>query len=133
MGDENKSSVINNEIDYLRELKKLIDFLMENRESGRFVEDLLKQLSIFKERVRITRKELNKKEPLLDALLELILHDLILRDSRVSELFEISIEDARRAMETLCNQMREFFMLRKDDRFGWDMIIKKEATIIGIK
>jgi hypothetical protein len=36
-------------------------------------------------------------------------------------------------METLADQMSDFFRLRKDDRDGWDMIIKKEATIIGIK
>lgn len=134
MSEINKGvSNFSDKIDYQRDLLKLIDFIEKNPESGRFVQDLLSQVSIFKERIQEFRKKLSRNEPLLDRLLELILHNFILRDSRVSAYFEIPINEARRAMETLVNQMSDFFRLRKDDRDGWDMIIKKEATIIGIK
>lgn len=133
MGEVRKFSTENNRIEYQKELKKLIDFLLDNPESGRFVRDLLNQLAAFEERVKEVRAKLNKKEKLLDDLLTLLLHDLVIKDVRVSEYFEISIEEARRAMEVLSNQVGKFFMLREDDKYGWDLIIKKEATILGIK
>jgi len=128
-----KISTRNDNVLYYEELNKLINFVLKNPETGRFVQDLLNEMTSFQERVRAVRRKLNRKEPLLDDLLELILHNFILRDSRVSEYFEISINDARRAMATLCDQMSSYFMLRKDDKFGWDMIIRKEWSILGIK
>jgi len=130
---DKERNLFSGKIDYQGALLSLIEFIERNPESGRFVQDLLSQIVIFKERVKESRKKLSKNEPLLERLLELVLHDFILRESYVSDYFEISIDEARRAMETLADQMSDFFMLRKDDRDGWDMIIKKEATIIGIK
>ncbi len=132
MNDENgRNEKLN--VDYYNELFKLINFVQDNQDAGRFVEDLLDQMALFQERVKSARSKLKKNEPLLDDLLELNLHELVLRDSRVSQHFEISINDARRAMEALCNEMSDFFILREDNKHGWVMMIKKEAAKYGIK
>ncbi len=114
-------------------LQSLIKFVNGNRDAGRFTKDLVQELASFHERADNFLKESGIKTPFCGELFKLAVHDLTIDDKRVCGRLDVSMEEARRAMDVLCKQFPTLFSLEKDDEFGWTMIVEKEGMKYGIK
>lgn len=123
------------QVAYHEELAALLEFIEKHPDSGRFVRTLLKQLNSFDARLEaeFSLKGNGKNAPLFDECFKLLLLEFALDDDRIHSRFEIPIDEARKLMDALVKRHPDLFELRPDNRFGWKIIIKKEATVYGIK